>query len=93
MSPEEILEKVHDRESFISFVEALAAEREMAEQTERGQPIRFGLGGSFNWQNADISSFLYAALNYFTPNPLHQPVEEPGWKMFAEFLYCGKIIE
>ena len=45
-----------------------------------------------NWQTGDISSFLYAALHYFTEKPFHQPEKMPSWKMFAEFLYFGKII-
>lgn len=49
--------------------------------------------GALDWKNADIQSFLYAALEYFVPGPFHTPDNEPNWKMFAEFLYCGKIYE
>jgi hypothetical protein len=84
---------VTDRDSFIAFVRALAAERAEAEEMERREPIRYQLGGACDWQNGDISSFLFAALNYFEPKPFHQPEEAPSWRMFAEFLYFGKIIE
>ena len=93
MKPEELLRKVQDRESFITFVEALAAERDDAQIIERENPQRYMLDGAHDWKNADIASFLYAALDYFEDKPFHKPEREPSWKMFAEFLYFGKIIE
>lgn len=92
-SPEELLDGVVDRDSFIAFVEALAAGRQQAEKLEREDPVRYQLGGAKNWENGDISSFLYAALDYFSEKPFHRPEEVPSWKMLADFLYCGKIIE
>jgi hypothetical protein len=93
MSPEELLDKVRDRDSFIAFVEALAAEREQAQELERAEPTKYQLGGAFGWQNGDIASFLRAALAYFESGEFHQPDKRPSWKMFAEFLYFGKIYE
>ena len=93
MSPEELLDKVTDRDSFIAFAEALAAERREAQQLEREEPIRYQLGGALNWQNGDIASFIEAALQCFEDEPYHRPDTVPSWRMFAEFLYCGKIIE
>lgn len=92
-TPEELLEQVADRETFVAFVRALAEERQEAEQMERAEPVRHQLGGAKNWQNSDISSFLYAALDYFTEKPFHQPAEVPSWGMLAEFLYFRKVIE
>jgi hypothetical protein len=46
MKPEELLDKVVDRESFIAFVKALASEREAAERLEKAQPTRYSLGGA-----------------------------------------------
>ena len=93
MHPEELLNRVKDRDSFIAFVRALAAERAEAEQIERADPVAYQLDGAHNWKNADIASFLYASLDYFTEKPFHQPEAQPSWRMFAEFLHCGKIIE
>jgi hypothetical protein len=93
MSADEHLEAVRDRDTFIAFVDALAAERRRAEQLEAAEPARYQLGGALGWQNADIASFLDAALAYFTPKPFHEPETAPSWRMFAEFLWCGKIIE
>ena len=92
-SPEDLLDDVIDRDSFVAFVKALAKEREEAEKLEREDPVRYQLGGAKNWQNGNISSFLYAALDYFNEKEFHRPEESPSWKMLAEFLYFGKIIE
>ena len=94
MDVHDYLEQVRDRDTFIAFVEALAAEREEAEKLERERPDYYQLGGALNWQNADISSFLYACLACFDDRPYQKGVsEEPSWRGFAEFLYFGKIYE
>jgi hypothetical protein len=92
-SPEELLEQVADRDSFIAFVEALAAERAEAAQIEWANPQAYMVDGAHNWKNGEIEGFLYASLQYFSPGPFHQPEEEPSWRVFAEILWCGKIIE
>jgi hypothetical protein len=92
-TPEELLEAVTDRDTFISFVSALAAEREQAEDIERADPQRYGLDGALGWKNGDIAAFLDAALTYFEETAFHRPERKPSWRMFAEFLYQGKIIE
>jgi hypothetical protein len=93
MTPEELLDQVHDRDSFIAFVEALADERADAERIERENSHGHRVDGGHNWKNADIASYLSACLDYFAEKPFHQPDANPNWRMFAEFLYFGKIIE
>ena len=93
MSPAALLDKVVDQDTFIAFVQALATEREAAEQLERDDPKRYMYGGAHHWQNSSISSFLHATLAYFDPKPFHQPASNPNWKMIAELLYYGKIYE
>ncbi len=91
---EELLDRVSDRATFIAFVSALAAERESAAKIEKDNPKSYIVDGALDWKNGDIPNFLYAALEYFTDGPLREPIpEQPSWKMFADFLYCGKIIE
>lgn len=80
---------VDDRDSFIAFVKALADEREEADEIEKLNPHAFCVDGAKGWKNADIASFLYAALDYFDRHP-NTP---PSWRMMADFLYFGKIIE
>lgn len=93
VTPEEMLDRVCDKDSFIAFVQTLADEREEAERIERENPKAYIVDGAHNWKNADITSFLYAALAYFEERPFHKAEQEPSWKMFAEFLYVGKIYE
>ena len=94
MTVSEYLENVKDKETFIAFVQALAEERERAQELERENPVRYQLGGALDWQNGDIARYLWAALECFEPRPFYEPVkDEPTWKGFAEFLYMGKIYE
>ncbi len=90
---EELLERVIDCESFIAFVSALADERAAAARIERANPQVYKVDGALNWKNGDIEGFLYAALQYFKAGPYHRPESEPSWRVFAEILWCGKIIE
>jgi hypothetical protein len=83
----DLLKKVHDRESFIAFASALAEERSRVEEIEKKEQNPYS--SPQGWQNSEISSFLFAALCYFESN--EEPA--PSWKMMAEFLYFGKIIE
>jgi hypothetical protein len=93
MSLYELRQGVTSCETFIEFVRALAAEREAAEKIERDSPSIYIVDGALNWKNADIASFLYACLDYFDDKPFHRPEQDPSWRMFADFLYFGKIIE
>jgi hypothetical protein len=93
MKPEDLLDQVCDRDSFIRFVRALAEERDQAEKIERSQPKTYIIDGACDWKNGDVASFLYGSLDYFSQKPFHTPENEPSWKMFADFLYHGKIIE
>lgn len=92
--PEDLLETVHDRDSFIAFVQSLAEERTKANEVEESSPGTYMVDGALGWANGDIQSYLWACLEYFTDGPLKEtPSSEPSWRVFAEILYCGKIIE
>ena len=93
MNPAELLDQVTDRESFIRFVEALATEREQAEQMEREKPDAYRWGGALDWQHSDISGYLLAALSYFEEGPRRFKGDNPSWHDLAKFLYLGKIYE
>lgn len=91
--PEELLDAVTDRDTFVAFVSALAAEREEATAIEQANPKAYCVDGALGWKNGDIASYLGACLDYFTEKPFHKPERGPSWRMLAEFLYQGKIIE
>ena len=87
LAPEELLEQVHDQESFVLFVRSLAKDRAMAQEIEASDPRRYSLDGALGWKNADISSFLYAA------SSTRSASAPADWRWFAEFLYSGKVVE
>lgn len=89
MTPEHLLDGVHDRASFLAFVAALAAERGRTDKLEAATPDPYRLNGELGWNSADIPSFLDAAVRGFE----RHPDEPPSWRLFAEFLYLGKLYE
>ena len=89
----DLLEAVHDHETFVAFAMALATERRSAAKIEADNPHRYVLAGAHGWANGDIPAFSEAACEFFASVPDGEPVPEPSWKVFAEILWCGKIIE
>jgi hypothetical protein len=92
-NPEDLLEQVMDKQTFIQFVQALADERARAQAIEQANPNIYRVDGALGWKNSDIPGFLDAALECSIAQPLTDSEPEPSWKMFAEFLYFGKIYE
>lgn len=87
-------DEVHDRASFIRFVEALIEDRREAEEMERVEPGKYRMGGANDWQNATISSFLECALaGSEAQDDWGTGGAGPGWRDLAVFLYLGKIYE
>ncbi len=84
------LDNVHDKESFLDFIWALMRDR--AESVEAEYLDKRGFPTPGTWENTAIETFLEAALSCVQSVPSRLP-EEPSWKSFAEFLYCGKIYE
>lgn len=97
MDLEDILENVHSRETFLTFVHALAADKRDESNKEREHPSNPWGPGANGWEHDSIESYLEAALAWgeSTSAETHTRSlpEEPSWKAFAEFLYCGKIYE
>ena len=90
----EALEAVHNRASFLAFVQLLVDEREQASQLEARRPEDYQWSGALGWQNSSIEGYLGGALQCVLDNEGSNDVlAEPGWRSFAEFLYCGKIYE
>lgn len=87
---------VHDRESFLAFVWALAADRRAsvaAEEASPSSPYGPQAGG---WENITIEAFLEAAAAWAASSGMGERQglpPGPSWRAFANFLYCGKIYE
>jgi hypothetical protein len=84
---------VHDRESFVRFVEALIAQRAEADALESEFPDAYRWEGAAGWQNGSIASFLESALSGAVAQEKWGSKRAPSWRDFAEFLYLGKIYE
>ncbi len=93
-----LAENVKDRESFLDFVDALAADFAAEERIERSRPsVPYG-PGALGWENGSIDSFLDACTaavrdtlrNDAGESPLG---EEASWSQFARFLLWGKHYE
>ncbi len=91
MELNELLEKVKDRASFFAFVRVLIADRQESVEKEKRLPSSPYGPDANGWENTTIEAFLAAALRW-AEDSLHLP-EDPSWKTFATFLYCGKIYE
>jgi hypothetical protein len=87
----ELLEQVCDRESFLRFVLELSNDSEQAEKLEKEDPEKYRYSGANGWENGSISRYLESAVAW--ANDSKKLDEEPSWKSFAVFLYCGKIYE
>lgn len=88
------LEAVHDRASFLHFVQVLIDERTYATRLEKEQPTQYQWSGALNWQHSSIEGYLEGALHCVQDNEGRNDfLAEPSWRAFAEFLYAGKIYE
>lgn len=75
------LEAVTDEATFLDFVRALAADRQLDAE---------------GWENDSIDGFLESASSWAEDSNFgaRQGLSSASlWKKFAVFLYCGKIYE
>ena len=97
----EMAERANSKAAFLSFVAALAADREAEVAKEADHPSSPYGRGAHGWENGSVDAFLaamsaWAAGNYgcihgHTGEP-HVP-EEPSWQAFARILHAGKFYE
>ena len=96
--PFDILESVHDEETFIQFLRALAADHAESAAQERVSPSS-PFGPTTNgWENITIDSYLHAAAVWAESSTKGLPVAQytpPSnpWRRCADILYAGKIYE
>ena len=95
----DLLERVHDRETFLAFVSALAADRGRAAEAERIVPLSPGRAEPGSSESTTIESYLDAASSWARDvSALNDDraawfPEAPSWAAFARFLYMGKLYE
>jgi hypothetical protein len=87
-----LLLAVDGPESFLVFVRGLIADRKWAENLPDTSPWT-SRGG---WENDTIAEFLGAAVAWAHDSRFGESQGLQGvspWRVFATFLYCGKIYE
>ena len=91
----EYLDRVEDRETFFQFVHALIEDRVDEVEKEQEQPSNPYGPGANRWENGTIEAFLHAAVRWAEDSIGQKDgmTDEPTWKSFATFLWCGKIYE
>jgi hypothetical protein len=89
----ELLDAVHDRESFLQFAYAFAEERRRVEGIEAANPELYRWGGAEGWNNNCISLFIEGGLSHFEPDNDGTSMENLTWKDVAQFLWCGMFVE
>jgi len=91
----DLLEAVHDQQSFLLFARALLKERyddTELEKKHHSDPLGPTHKG---WANTTLEGFLEAALAWADASDFgaYQNIKDNAWYKFAVFLYCGKIYE
>ena len=89
--PFAVLELVHDEESFLRFLNALAEDRADEAAKDRQNPSSPYGPGANGWENVTIESFLSAAVRWAREG--NQSHSGNTWRRCAEILYAGKIYE
>lgn len=94
---DEIPDRVTDRESFLDFVRALAADKKDEVVKERVWPSSPWGPGANGWEHGTIEAYLDAAVRCIEDNARTGRGEvlpaTPMWRAFAAFLYAGKFYE
>ena len=91
VDPNLVLDQVKDRKSFYKFVLALAEDREESVEIEQANPSSPFSSDANGWENTSIEGFLSAAVSCAKDSD--DDDAQPSWRLFAEFLYGGKIYE
>jgi hypothetical protein len=92
----DLLTKVNDEQSFIDFVQALAADFEEEKELELSQPKLPYSSGALGWENGSIDTMLSAAAAWgfsTAMNPSNKTKEQNPWRRCAHILYAGKFYE
>ena len=91
MKPEELLDSISSRESFIQFLEALIADRYHLIGQEKVVPSSPYSAEANGWENSSIENFLEAMQAWAKDSQALNA--EPSWRGFAQLLLAGKSYE
>jgi hypothetical protein len=89
-------EEVHDEESFLRFVAALAADWEDEREKEKQHPSSPYGPGANGWENGTIGAFLERASAWAAATERGTQLYSPPqnvWRRCAQILHAGKFYE
>ena len=92
----QILERVESPISFLEFARALVADRAASVAAESANPSSPYGPDAGGWENTTIEAYLEAAVAWAEDSSFGVSQGLQGanpWRVFATFLYCGKIYE
>lgn len=91
-----VLDAVSDEETFLRFLEALAADRADEVEKEKLNPSSPYCQGANGWENGSIEHFLESAAAWgrdsITGSQFYDKPDNP-WKRCADIIYMGKLYE
>jgi hypothetical protein len=93
---EKKLEAVCDEDSFVEFIDALAADRFDEVKKEARKPSPPYCPGANGWENGSIETFLAAAARWaddWKRSSGQYKKAKNAWKRCAEIIYMGKHYE
>ena len=87
-----LISKVNSKETFLEFVQAMAADWEEERRLGKAAPSNPYGPGAKGWENISIGAFLKAMHAWATDADEKVP-SDPNWKTFAQLLLAGKSYE
>jgi hypothetical protein len=91
-----LADQVHDEESFLQFVAALAVDWEEEREIEKVKPSSPYSAGALGWENGTVGSFLDAAAQWGIDSinglKFYKKPSNP-WQRAAHILRAGKFYE
>ncbi len=93
---DEAVRKVHDLDTFLSFLETLFEDWEAASAANKSKPSS-PYGSMYGWENTNIGDFLEAAVAGAKDNRLGKLggtfADENAWRQAAQIILLGKVYE
>jgi hypothetical protein len=91
-----LADQVHDEESFLEFVAALAADWQEEREIEKVKPSSPYGPGSLGWENSTVGAVLDAAVRWGAASinglRFYEKPSNP-WRRAAHILHAGKFYE
>ena len=93
-TPEEFIERVVDRATFVEFLEILSEDWFNEREIEKVQPSAPYSAGALGWEHGTIGDYLGAAAAFGGQEGASaDPVHDNPWRAAAEIILGGKSYE